>query len=46
MESLINEPVSIINLLVKVENDLVFYKYIAEYLNGMSAKQLSLRHGR
>lgn len=40
------ESLSIINVLVKVGNYTVFNKYIAEYLNGMSAKELSLRHGR
>lgn len=40
------ESLSIINVLVKVGNYMVFNKYIAEYLNGMSAKELSLRHGR
>lgn len=31
---------------IKVENDIVFNIYIAEYLNGLSAKELSLGHSR
>lgn len=40
------QSISIKSLLVNVEKDIVFNIHIAGYLNGLSAKELSLRHSR